>query len=135
MLSVWMIEDDRSNVDRVAAALAANIDKKDIENLDYALVEMESVLNLGIKMEQLPGSTSDDVANNTWHHDLTELTASKIVAIANLIRRDGQFKRLQGFEVKNLLIHALKQGHITLDRLPGKLKPTLQRLVQGGSAS
>ena len=135
MLSVWKIEDNQSNVDRVVTALAATNNKRDIENLDYVLFEMQSVLNLGIKMEQHPGATPDVVANNEWHHDLTELTASKIVAIAHLIRRDGQFKRLQGFEVKDLLLQALNQGHIALERLPDNLKPTLQRLAQGGFAS
>jgi hypothetical protein len=35
-LSVWQINDDKSNLPRVAAALAANCD--DISNLDYALI-------------------------------------------------------------------------------------------------
>lgn len=135
MLSVWQIENNQSNLDRVVTALAAARNHKDIENLDYVLLEMQSVLNLNIKMEKHQGQTPDDAANREWHYDLTELSVSKIVAMAHLIRRTGQFKRLQPLRVKELLLQALNHRHITLERLPANLRPTLQRLAQGSSAS
>lgn len=135
MLSVWKIEDDQSNVDRVVAALAANRPDKNIENFDYALVEEPSVLNLNIKMVNHPGTTPDDGANREWHYNLIELSVSKIVALAHLIRKYGQFKRLLPSQVKDLLLRAVRDGHITLEHLPEKLRTTLQRLIQANSTS
>lgn len=45
-LSVWSIADDRSNLERVVAALAANRNR--VSNFDYALISQERLQQAGL---------------------------------------------------------------------------------------
>lgn len=73
-LSLWRIDDDRSNLNRVTAAIAAA--RRNLDKLDYALFPIAIIDLLGLSVAQSPGKTPDNVANTTWHWEIIELTAS-----------------------------------------------------------
>jgi hypothetical protein len=81
-LSVWLVTNDKSNLQRIAAALAGNCEY--LSNLDYALLNVELIADLNIKIVQKAGDSADDTANNSWHYDLTELSAMDLLALARL---------------------------------------------------
>lgn len=127
-LSIWKMEDDDSNLDRVLAALAVNNGKSSIENVDYVLLAQESVEGLGTKMEKSPGGTLDKFANNEWHYDLAELSVSKIVVIAKCIKERPIYRRSEP-QIKIMIRKALKAKHIDIALADTQLKPKLQALI------
>jgi len=114
-LSVWHVEDDRSNLERVVAAFAAS--RECISNFDYALVDEATLLKLNVKMETTPGLTPDDEVNGRWHRDLCEMTADKLLALAMAIAAKGERKRLGEKEVRGLIRQAIEKKRIDQTRL------------------
>ena len=76
---MWQVETDTSNLKQVIAALASNRDS--ISNLDYAIFDIDLLADTGIKVEINQGATPYEMANY-WHRDLVELTATKLVKLA-----------------------------------------------------
>ena len=93
-LSVWRIEDDRSNLDRVIAALAATRDNP--AHYAYTLIDKELLRDKGFNLEPTAGTTLDDKVN-TWHFDIVELSTQKAADLANTffhhhVEQDEKFK-------------------------------------------
>jgi hypothetical protein len=122
VLSVWQITDDESNMDRVLAALAANRD--DVSHFDYMLIDQQLVTAMNIGVLSSPGDTRDALANS-WHRDLGKLSASQLLAIAYLLRRQGRLVRCPKKRVHTLLETALSSGHILFDQLNDGIKRKL----------
>ena len=127
-LSMWEIDDLHSNLDRVIAALAVNNGKIGIDEVDYVLIPQVLIQSLGVKIEKSSGGTLDMLANSEWHHDIVELSVSKIVAVADCIK--GQTKiRKRKPEVLRLLKEGLKKQHIDITRADKELRPKLDALL------
>ncbi|MGE5443847.1 MAG: hypothetical protein ACM3SR_04500 [Ignavibacteriales bacterium] len=118
-LSVWHIEDDRSNLERTIAALAANV--TDNSNFDYALFDQQIVYEIGIKVEskKTKGASPDEEVNS-WHCDLIELSASKLRELAKAIQTKAEIERIQVQDVIQLVAESISSGRI--DRTKVKLK-------------
>jgi len=71
-MSVWYVEPDESNLERVLTALAAN--KSYIDKIDYAVIDEKIIADWDIKRRQTPGQSPDDYASKEWHWDLMELS-------------------------------------------------------------
>ena len=110
-------------------ALAVNKDKRVIEKIDYVLNDPQVIVDLGIKMEKAPGQTPDALANDQWHFDLIELTVSKIVSLAQSIKRLGRFERKREPDLKRLIVDGYKMGHFDMSLVKPDMKPTIQRLI------
>lgn len=81
-ISVWQINDDRSNLGQVVTALAANRHK--ISHLDYALFDRDLLLKQGFKIKFTQGKTPCAVTNKL-HCNLIELSVHKITELAKII--------------------------------------------------
>lgn len=114
-LSVWYIKDDKSNLARIVAALAANSDH--VSNLDYALFNEQVLSEIGIKVEKRKGATIDEEANTSWHCELVELSASRLMELAKAILTKAEKKRVQEKEVRELIKQSLNSGHIDKTKL------------------
>ncbi|MCI0490485.1 MAG: hypothetical protein L0229_28150 [Blastocatellia bacterium] len=118
-LSIYLVYDDRSNLERVVAALAtANTDY--ISDFEYALFDLSALEKIGIELEKIEGETPDAMVNS-WHCDLVELSASKILALATIIRSQAKRKRILSRRVLELVESAIASQQID----PTKLKPKL----------
>lgn len=126
VLSVWYIEHDRSNLERVVTALAARCDR--ISNLDYALLDLEVVSGLGIKAESTPGETPDTEAN-TWHIHLVELSARKLTELANAIYEWADRQRIQKKRLTQLVAKAVASECIDRTRLSTKVSKEIDRFL------
>jgi hypothetical protein len=116
-LSVWHIEDNRSNLERTIAALAANV--TDISNFDYALFDQQLVYEIGIKVESTKGASPDEEVNS-WHCDLIEVSASKLIELAKAIQTKAEIRRIQVQDIIQLVAEGISSGRI--DRTKMKLK-------------
>ncbi len=127
ILSVWYIEDDKSNLERVLAALASNSDN--ISNVDYALFEEQDMLNMDIKLDSTKGNVPDDEVSNSWHRHLSELSAMKLAMIAKTIQTVGEIDRKQPQEVKKLLKESVVAGKIESSKLNPKIRAAIDPKV------
>ena len=85
-LSVFEVE-DRSNVDRILAALAAGGMK--LSSKGFVLFDSELLAEIGIEIEASLGQT-DDEKINSWHKDLINLSGHKLVKLARAILTTGE---------------------------------------------
>jgi len=123
-LSVWSIEDDRANVERVIAALAAS--GTDLANVDYALLDQRWLSDLHIQMASTRGGTPDEEVNAAWHRDLVELSAGKLVALATAIFTQAEKQRMPRMRVHQLIAQAVASGWIDLQRLQPKVRAAIE---------
>jgi len=123
-ISLWKIHDDRSNMSRIIAALAAS--KDSLSNIDYAIFDYEIPAQLGIKLSSLPGETLDKEAN-IWHIDATELTAMKLLDLAQSIYLKAEINRFQKKEVTDMIIESISQGFINIKEIPeGSIRAAIE---------
>ena len=108
-LSVWLVEDDKSNLEQIIIALASGCDN--ISNFDYALLDVDSLSSLGTKIETKEGSTPYARANQ-WHRDLVELTTNKLFNLAEAIFVLSDRERVAEKTVLNWIKDAVRNGQI-----------------------
>jgi hypothetical protein len=119
-LSVYLVDDDQTNLEQIVAALAANADY--ISDFDYALFNQDTLWGADIKIESVEGDTPD-LEVNDWHYHLIELSASSIIALANIILTEAMKKRFLSKRVFELLVSGVSSGQI--DRAKLRLKPDI----------
>lgn len=125
-LSVYVVEDDQSNLERIVAGVAANCDF--ISDFDYTLFAQEALDEIKINAEDTFGETPDAVVN-TWHRDLVELSSANIFALANVIGTRAERRRVLSKRALELVAHAIGSGQI--ERYKLRLKPDQVAKVDG----
>jgi len=127
-LSVWHVEDDKSNLQVVIAALSTTSDN--LSNLDYVLVEQSVFAKAGLKVIHTRGKTVYDEANK-WHRDLVELSAKSLINTALLIASQrSEMKRLLPKQVLSLLQEKIMAGEIKTAELKEKLRGKIEQSPQ-----
>ncbi|MGA6828712.1 hypothetical protein ACO9S2_14020 [Nitrospira sp. NS4] len=118
-LSLWYIEDDRLNVDRVAAAIASARTK--LDKLDYATFSIDIIKQLDLKVVQSPGTTPDATANTQWHWELIELSANKANLLVHELYPTIQKARLMPDVVERLIREGIRLDQLRTKSIPDKL--------------
>jgi len=119
-LSVWHVEDDKSNLCQVVAAIAATRDHA--SNLDYALFDQTLLTRIRARIENTVGHTPHREANARWHRDIVELSAEKIAELANIIMECGTKVRISEPKVISLVKQAVTSGIVDMHKLENSLK-------------
>lgn len=99
-LSSWFVDDQKTNLNRLLTALAANRDS--FQNIDYITFDFDLPGRLNLTLRSTPGETADSHANRSWHYDLT-LSARQLVELAVEIHLSGTKGRLLPKEVQRLV--------------------------------
>lgn len=116
-LSVWIIQDDESNLEQVITAMAATCHH--LSNFDYALFNLEHLSDLDIRMRRTRGESPDEQAN-AWHRDLIELSASKIMQLAQIIMKEAARHRIPEKQIGRMITRAVDNDQIDRAQLaPG----------------
>lgn len=126
-LSVWWVEDDKSNLERVVAAVAASADRP--SNVDFALFDVGILSDLEIRIEQTLGGSPDQVSNDAWHRDLVELSSSKLANLAEEIRGRAEITRILETDVVILLVSAASSGQIDQSLLKESMAEKIDKLL------
>ena len=119
-LSVWLVDDKRSNLKRIVAAVAAG--RMKLDKLDYALLDSRKVEELGLRMIQEKGESCDADANTLWHQDLQELSGSNLIAFAVMMQAHAEFQRVHRTTVGQWIAASIKNGFIDPSRVDETLK-------------
>ena len=122
-LSLWKINDDKSNLPHVIAALASR--RKSIKNdFDYALLDDNHLDKLNFKPMKKTGKTPyRDV--NSDHLDVPNLSINSVVYFAYLLSRYGKFDRMGWKDIEIQLKDAHKRRQLDLAEIDAKLKEQL----------
>lgn len=109
-ISVWYVESDKSNLERIIAGIAAG--RQTADKLDYVLFPETVLSQAGVKAEDAPGKSKDKDANAKWHRDLVEISAAKLVKLVELVGREGDIIRSSEHEVIALIRKFVGDGSI-----------------------
>lgn len=124
-LSVFEVEDDRSDVPAVIVAIAAT--RNSLSNLDFAILDAAAVERAGIMIEATPGDTKLRSVNER-HRSLSKLRAPDVCEIAAIIKASqdsiGFYSENQ---VAELLWDAIQQNTISAAELEDGLVDGLRR--------
>jgi len=118
-LSVYRVNNDKSNLNRIILALAAGCDN--FANIDYIFFEESIIKEIGIKTDATLGTTADSEVNNL-HIDLVELSASKLVKLCQMILENGTTGRILKDDIVTGLEANLNQGYYDLRKLTEQKK-------------
>ncbi|MGH7146627.1 MAG: hypothetical protein ACREIJ_01830 [Nitrospiraceae bacterium] len=118
-LSLWRIDDHRSNLNRVAAAIASGREK--LDKLDYALFSIAIIDQLGLTVVQSSGNTPDVDVNSNWHWEIIELTANKAVLLAKELYASAEITRKLPIAVLGLIQEEIRLKHLIKTNLNPKL--------------
>jgi len=121
-LSVYLLDDDKSQVERCAAAYAANRNK--IEELDYLLFDESLIDEMQIKRHQFDGNLVD-IEINKLHWNLCELSSQKLVELAMRLIDDCQTDSYDRFQITQLINNSIHNGWIKKDSLNKGIKKRL----------
>ena len=124
--SVWLVEDDRSNLDRVLVALAVNRDH--LTNIDYILFDLDLLSQADVKTEKGDGKTSDDMVNDQWHLNLVELSGHKLVSLTRRIFERSEAGTMLKKRLGELALQALGSSRLNTDKINPKMKEDLRKL-------
>jgi len=124
-LSVYNVSADESNLGRIIASLAANVDQ--LSHVDFALFDENVISELGIKIKKSKGDLPDEQVNN-WHSDLYELSAPNILILAKAINDKARIDRKLPAQILKLIADALTSGQIDRTRIKWKSQEDFEKL-------
>ena len=113
-LSVFLVDEQRSNLERIATALAANA--RDWANLDYVMIDVNELASIHIKHELSPGDTPDNEVNAV-HVDLMELSVSQLVHLALVFQKKGESNRFLRDDIAQKIVEGVRVGNIDRGRI------------------
>ena len=111
-LSMWQVQDDKSNLEDILTALAAHCDGP--ANLDYAIFDQDLLSAIGVEAKCAPEGTTKAAV---WHRALPELTAEKLMDLAGIIMRHAKRERLPERKIFSLVKGAVDRGEIPVVQL------------------
>lgn len=124
-LSVWYIEDDRSNLDLIVTALAATRERFD--KFEFGLFDQNVVDLVDVLVKIKPGDTPLENANH-WHRDLTELTIDKATTLVKTIFNGLEKKRLFAETITDRILGAVHAGDINLQKVNKTMRKKISEL-------
>ena len=108
-LSIYVINDDLSQLDRCLSALAAS--RMRLIPLDYILFDKSVIDRLGLETNAVEGNLLD-IEVNKLHRNIIELSASKLIKLSNIIMDECKLKRILDDQVANIIANSINNKWI-----------------------
>lgn len=124
-LSVWQVEANGSNLERVVAAILAS--KQTIQKFDYLLVEKQVVEESGFEIAQVKGRSPDEEAAKLWHFDIRRLSVSALGRLAGILYNSGHCGRKLESDLTSCLRDSISKGHVSPSELHQDMQNRLDR--------
>jgi hypothetical protein len=121
--SAWLIDDEKSNLERVLVAMAAN---NAISDVGYILFDPSAPGAFGIAVKESIGGTADETANRTWHRDLVDLTARQLAEFVVEIHKNGFKDQLLPKETEALIKKGIASGELDKSKINSSLLKKLK---------
>lgn len=126
--SLWHIEEDRSNFDRVVAGFASKLGNP--RNFGYSLFRQEVLTNLGLAVNKTTGDSFDQEVNEKWHWEVVHVSADRLLELAKALfpLSDGRDVVL-GPTIEQLIVDAISKRRIRFDGLQQTMKVKIRPLL------
>ena len=125
-LSVYRADSDEDAI-KVGVAIAAT--RRNIGDLDYAIIEESELTAIGIIPIQTEGATPSSEVNRL-HCDLNFLTMDNLIQLAHAVSR-GVHNRIRRRRMERLLRSAFRSGDFDV---PGKISADMLTKLRAGGA-
>jgi hypothetical protein len=123
-LSLWEVDDDRANLNRIISAMAAT--KENFDPFDFMLIDRRRVEDTGLALESSPGDTPDEGAQ-AWHYGVSLLTTQKVNLLAAAYWEHGlDADRVYEPDVTSWVIQGVRESRLN----PAAMKPKLRGKVE-----
>lgn len=122
-LSAWLIQDDRSNLNLVIAAVAGIREQED--PFSYFLIDVNISQQVGVNVVVTAARSASERVSNEFHRDLEQLSGILASRVARLMRDLGERHFLFPQEVDQLILGAYGQGDLQKGRLSQAVKARL----------
>lgn len=118
-LSFYIVDDERSNLERIIAAMAAN--RSPSTKFDYALFSPEVFDQVGLALKKTPAETADSGLSE-FHRSATKLTISKLAKLAIAVWHSPSLEtqKVLKDDVDMFIVKSVKQNHIKLEKVREK---------------
>jgi len=128
-LSVWVVDAQRENLQRLMGTLSANRTSLDV--IDYVLFGLDIFEQLEIYTQNTEGDTLDTYANR-WHLALLHLTATQVSDLAVRIWYSSttEIKRYTSSQVTEFIIQSIRDNYFALDQLNPGLQETIKKKMK-----
>lgn len=122
-LSVWHIETDKSNLNRILAAYACT--QENIRQVEYAILPSNLLSNANFNIIQERGKTPDLEAND-WHRDIINLTGDTLLMLSKIFFHNCEPETLFVFDVCDYIQESVKEQRISNKNLNKEIKPKIE---------
>ncbi|MCG3117208.1 MAG: hypothetical protein LLH30_16180 [Candidatus Manganitrophus sp. SA1] len=127
-LSVWQIDDDKSNLNQILTALAARFQKVPIGHLEYVLFDQNLLSEIDIKFNQSKAETPDDRAN-VCHYNLIELSGAKLNRLAKIIIEYGEIDICLSKDLTQSLAKAIESKQIERKKINEDILAEVDKII------
>lgn len=115
-LSVFEIDDKKSNLDNVIIGLASAPERKSLDDIEYVLLDTEELEKEGFVIKKSKGKTLIDKVNEV-HRDIVDLTAKRLVNLAKIIYQRTKIKSFMDYKrkqtIKTMMTDGINKGLFT----------------------
>ena len=125
-LSVYRADSDEDAI-KIGVAIAAT--RRNIGDLDYAIIEESELTAIGITATQTEGATPSSEVNRL-HCDLNFLTMDNLIQLAHAVSR-GVHNRIRRRRMERLLRSAFRSGDFDI---PDKISADMLTKLRAGGA-
>lgn len=125
-LSVYRADSDEDAI-KIGVAIAAT--RRNIGDLDYAIIEESELTAIGITPTQTEGATPSSEVNRL-HCDLNFLTMDNLIQLAHAVSR-GVHNRIRRRRMERLLRSAFRSGDFDI---PDKISAAMLTKLRAGGA-
>ena len=125
--SVWLIEDDKSNLDAVQLSLMLIHDEP--RTLSYILFDTQILDLIGIVKKKSNSFTRfTPEVGNTWHYDLQNLSGSKLLALVKAVSDSNITREIKNKKVLGRIVQEIDNGILSSDELHEKWNEKISML-------
>jgi hypothetical protein len=121
-LSLWLIDDDESNLVEVVGSIA--LTREAVSHVDYVTFGFDVVEKIGLDLREAEGDTPVPAANS-WHRDAVELSAKDVAELADELFPLSRARVTQR-EVTSLVETLLAEQRVDVARLNPKISVAVQ---------
>ena len=130
-ISLWLVEDDQSNLDEIVCALAAC--REAVDSLDLLLLPSSIPTSIGTVSVSVENSPYPEAYNN-WHRNLGDLSGQRLIQLARyIVSGDQHPKRIKKDRVGEILLSRFQAGKLKVDLLNKKLRGQLEGLAKNNT--
>jgi hypothetical protein len=123
ILSLWEVSEDRANLDRIIALLAATVQAP--AECAFVIFPATQLVDLELQATKIDGNSPDAAANLKWHFDLHVASADHLVRFARFLLSQGELARRNPTEVKKLLHQGVEKKELNPEKMDPRLREKL----------